>query len=104
MSIEEEYIVVTTVSTFRQKYCVPKNRLQLENTSVPVDPKWALDAVTCEDVSEFSQKWLGESIVDMHMYDTNGILDLFDEENDYLAEWSVEQKLEFINKWKTEQR
>ena len=96
----EEYVVVTAVSTFRQKYCIPKSQLQLENIDSPVDVNWALDAVTCEEVGEFSQKWLGESIVDLHVYDTDGIIELFDEENEYLDDWSDEQKLEFISRWK----
>ena len=102
--LDEEYIVVTAITTFRQKYCIPKSQLQLENTSSPVDKKWALDCVTSQDVSEFSQKYLGEEIVDMHTYDVHGIIELFDEENDYLNEWTTERKLAYIEKWKVDQR
>jgi len=95
---DEKYVVVTTVSQFRMRYVVPMSELQKENELAPVDPKWALDGVTCEDYYEFSQEHIGETIVDLCIENEEQILDRFDRENDYLISWNKEQKLECIRK------
>jgi len=95
---DEKYVVVTAISQFRMRYVVPMSELQKENELAPVDPKWALDGVTCQDYDEFSQEHLGEVITDWHVEDEDHILHRFNTENDYLAGWSKEQKLNWIRK------
>ena len=34
----KQYVIVTAVSTFRQRYCIPMDELQAENTDMTVDP------------------------------------------------------------------
>lgn len=103
---EERYVVVTTTSSFRQRYAIPVSRLQELNTDVDItnDPvrqvEWAKDSVTAEEIKEFSQKWLGETIVDTFILDEERVLQLFDRDNDYLSEWTKEKKLEWIDDWK----
>ena len=105
---DERYVVVTCVSTFRQRYCVPVSELQKLNTDVDImsDPvkqiEWANDSVTMEEVKEFSQSHLGEQILDTFILDEERVLQLFDRDNDYLKEWTKEQKLERIHNWKDE--
>jgi hypothetical protein len=78
--------------------------LQKLNTDVVLDEKmaivWAGDSVVMEEVNEFSQKWLGETIVDTMVLDEKQTLDLFNSDNDYLTTWSNEEKIEFLNNWK----
>ena len=93
---EEKYVVVTAISQFKIRYVVPMSELQKENELAPVDPKWALDGVTCSDYEEFSQEHVGETILDWQVEDEEQILERFDRENDYLASWTKEQKLESI--------
>ena len=101
----ERYVVVTTVSQFRQRYTIPVSELQKLNPHVDISNdvvkqvEWAQDSVTTEDVNEFSQKWLGETIVDTFILDEERMLNLFDRDNDYIKEWSKKQKLEFFNNW-----
>ena len=95
---DEKYVVVTAISQFKIRYVVPMSELQKENELAPVDPKWALDGVTCQDYEEFSQDWLGEVITDWHVENEEQILERFDRENDYLSSWSKEQKLNLIRK------
>jgi len=95
---DEKYVVVTAVSQFRMRYVVPMSELQKENELAQVDPRWALDGVTCNDYNEFSQDHLGEVITDWHVEDEDHILHRFNTENDYLASWSKEKKLEWIRK------
>ena len=102
MGIEKkpEYVVVTCISSFRQRYVIPVDELQALNPDAPVDPAWALDCVTMEEVKEFSQRHVGEQIIDAQVVKEAEILQFFDADNDYLAEWSEEQKLEWIRDWK----
>jgi len=83
--IQTEWILVETVSQFRQRYVVevPKGKSD-----------YALDSVTMEDVKEFSQKHLGETIVSHRVISEKDALDLFDEDNDYLKDWTDDKKME----------
>lgn len=58
--------------------------------------EYALDTVTMEEAKEFSQKWLGETIVSHRKIKKKQILKLFDEDNDYLKDWDEDKKLEFV--------
>ena len=103
---EDKYAVVTVISQFRQLYVIPVSKLQETNNTVSLkdNPEqivpWAEDTVTSEDAKEFSQKWLGETILDTFILDEERALMLFDRDNDYLSGWTKEQKLDFIDDWK----
>lgn len=100
---DERYVVVTCLSQFRQRYVIPASELQQMTPDVKLEPQtlvdYANDSVTCEDVKEFSQQWLGETIVDTFIVDEPRILHMFNRDNDYLAGWSDEKKLEWIKDW-----
>lgn len=95
-----KYAVVTTVSQFRLRYVIPMDQLQNLNTEAPVELEWAEDCVTCNEVKEFSQKHLGETIVDTVEMSEEEILEFFDADNAYLSGWTQEQKLNWIRDWK----
>jgi len=97
--VKEQYVVVTAISSHRMRYVVPMSELQKMNTDYQVDTKWALDAVTMQEVKEFSQEHLGEQIADMFVMDEEDVLDLFDGDNDYASSWSKEYKLAWIHHW-----
>lgn len=97
--MEKKYVLVTAMAQYRMRYAIPMDELQKLNPAAPVDPKWALDSVTCNDVKEFSQLWLGETIVDHEVLSEQQILEKFDSDNDYLAGWSTEKKLSYIHDW-----
>jgi len=102
----ERYVVVTCVSTFRERYCIPVSELQKLNPDVDItnNPvkqiEWANDSVTMEDVEEFSQAHLGDQILDTFILDEERVLQLFDRDNDYLKDWGKEQKLKHIHDWR----
>ena len=103
--MKSEYVVIDTVSMFRQRYVVPKSEMQEWNEEVKLTDKlakeWAADAVTAEEIKEFSQKWLGETITNIDLVDTEKILSIFAEDNpEIIKEWSQAKQLDFINKWK----
>lgn len=100
---EQKYAVITCISTHRMRYVVPVDELQKMNTEVSVEGReidWAKDTVTMQEVKEFSQEWLGESIVDGYLLDEEGLLELFERDNDYLRGWTKEKKIEWIRDWK----
>lgn len=105
---DKRYAIVTCISQFRQRYCVPVDELQKMNPDVnimdspAVQVHWADDLVTCEEVKEFSQHWIGEQIVDTFIVDEPRALLMFDRDNDYLASWTKEKKLEWINNWEAD--
>lgn len=93
-----KYYVVTAISQYRMRYVIPVEDLRDEDGNV--EKIWAEDEVVMEEVEEFSQKHLGEVIVDVVEEDEEQILERFDEENSYLKEWDTEQKINYIRRWR----
>lgn len=99
-----EYVIVTAVSSHRMRYCIPVDELKKLNQEV--DPtvddlhEWARDCVTMEQVKEFSQHWLGETIIDSVLVNEDQMLEQFDDDNDYLQKWSRDYKIDWVRRWK----
>lgn len=102
--LEGKYTVVTVVSSFRQRYVIPTEALQELNADFDLDEKearvWAEEEVMAENIKEFSQHWLGESVIDIDFVDEKRILEIFKRDNPYLDEWDDEKKIKFIRDWK----
>ncbi len=101
MSSDNKYVVVNALTQYRMRYVIPLDELQKLNPDHPVDPKWALDSVTCEDVEEFSQLWLGETIIDHEVVSEERILEMFDTDHEYLVNMDTDRKLSIIRNWKS---
>jgi Holliday junction resolvase len=80
-----KWVMVDTVSQHRMRYLV----------EVPEDQpeEWALDTVTCEEALEFSQEFIGETIISHRVVTKEEALIQFDKDNDYLIEWDEELKI-----------
>lgn len=98
-----KYVSVTTVSTFKHRYVVPIEELQKLNPDHDItnDPKeaslWLKELIQEKKVDEFSQRHLSEVPVDVSFARTDeDILEIFDDENDYISFWSAPQKLNWI--------
>lgn len=100
LEAKPEYVVVTCISSYRMRYVVPMDELQKLNPDQPVDPSWALDSVTMEEVKEFSQRHVGEQIIDAQVVKEPEILQFFDADNEYASSWDEEYKLACIRHWK----
>ena len=86
-------VMVEELVTFRHRYAV-----ELEDDDLA---KWAKDSVVCKNpatFNEFSQYHVGDQILSHRVISKEEYLRMFDEDNDYLKEWSDEQKFSFINK------
>ena len=79
--------LVETVAIFRMRYVVETNH-----------PDYAVDEVLVREKEEFSQEYLGNNVSFVREITTEEYLRLFDEDNPFLKHWTVEQKLDFINK------
>ena len=82
---DKVWVMVECISTFRERYMV----------EAPADHhEYALDDVTMQRPKEFSQHWLGETIVSHRvMESTAEALVLCDLDNDYCSDWTDEQKI-----------
>ena len=106
--LESKYAVVTVVSSFKQRYIIPTEALQELNKDFDLDEKearvWAEEEVVAENVKEFSQHWLGETVVDVDLINLEKALELMRKDNKYLTEgesaWPIEKQIRYINEWK----
>ena len=103
--MNKDYVVITAISSYRMRYVMHRDDLQ-QVAEEHLD--WcenliecARDIVSSEECEEFSQEHVGEYIVDTVEMAESDVLELFDKENDYMSEWSREQKLSFMKTlWK----
>ena len=88
-----KFVLVDTISQFRMRYVieVPDDHNDGEHPCTAED--WAADTVTCEEMKEFSQSWLGETIVSTREISKEEIIPLCDKENQYCQSWNDEQKM-----------
>ena len=78
--------LVETISMFRIRYVVDCKSAE-----------HAKDTVTMNEVEEFSQLHIDEMITSARVIDDAEYLRTFDEDNDYLKEWSEEQKFKYVH-------
>ena len=78
------WVLVETISTMRHRYMI----------ETPEDhPEWAMDSVVMEDAGEFSQKHIGELIMDYKIIYESDVLSMCDEDNEVYKSWPDENKL-----------
>ena len=89
-----KYVLVDAISMYRIRYAV----------SVPEDfsdtkaIEWAGDSVTMQEVEEFSQLHLGETITASRIILTKEeFLKQFDDDNDYSRIWAEETKMKCVH-------
>ena len=84
MNDNKVWVLVETVSMFRQRYMV----------EAPADhPEYALDDVTMETAKEFSQLHVGETITSHRVVTKEEALLLCDVDNNYCQAWNDEHKM-----------
>ena len=89
--IETQWVLVETVSMFRERYMV---EVPIGTDQYGKDKAdWALDTVTLEEAKEFSQEHLGETIMSHRVVTKEEALALCDKDNDYARVWNDELKV-----------
>lgn len=86
--MEKKLYLVETVSMFRMRFVVEAK-----------EAGHAEDEVVCNngDLEEFSQKHIAENIVSTREITADEYMKLFDEDNDYLKQWTDVEKMQFVN-------
>ena len=93
MSEKKKLYLVETVSMFRMRYVIESK-----------DESDALDEVTyystggSENLTEFSQKHIDEVITSSRKLSDKSYLKLFDKDNDYLKNWTDDEKRIYIKR------
>lgn len=90
--------MIDCVSTHHIRYCVKvETKEQLQNVFEKIDQS-NYDASHDHSLTEFSQEFLGEKVISASKITSEEeYLKIFDEDNEYLSDWSEYQKLDFIN-------
>lgn len=94
----KKYVVVDTVLQYKRRYVISLDELQKFNTDYPVEPEWALDCVTCDEINHFSESRLDETIFDYRLTTEQDVLEMFDKEHPTMLDLETEAKLDYINK------
>jgi len=88
-----KFILVDTISQYRMRYIIEVPDDHNEHEYPCSAEQWAADTVTSEEMKEFSQLWLGETIVSTREITKEEIVPLCDKENNYCQSWDDEQKM-----------
>lgn len=106
--MKDRYVVLTAVSSFRQRYVVPISEVQKWNEEVKATDKlseqWVAEAVDGEEINEFSQKWIGEQVLDSTILEEEEILALWQKDNPDVTETDIpmSRRLSMIRNWKAD--
>ena len=86
---EKKIFIVETISQHRLLYAIKaETREEAES--------FVLNA-SAEEIKEMGQNHVGESVFCSYDVNEEGYIETFDDINDYLKEWSTDQKLKYIN-------
>jgi hypothetical protein len=89
-----KFVLVDTISQYRMRYIIEVPDNHNENEYPCSAEQWAMDTVTAEEMKEFSQFWIGESIFSTREIAKEEIIPLCDKENSYCQSWDDEKKME----------
>jgi len=97
--MSDNYVIITTLSHFKLRYAIPQAAFDALGFSEPIDRDKLVALVSSGRVREFSQTHLGEVLGDVSVYTEQDALTIFDLDNAYLKDWTVEQKIAYMQKW-----
>ena len=96
---QKKIVIVDVVSTHRLRFAV-----EVEANDDKVARQYAVDDWVLEqdnpDFQEMSQKHMGCFDIDSRVVTQEQYLELFDEDNDYMAHVELDRKLSYINRVK----
>jgi len=81
---DKVWVLVECIQQYRMRYMVEAPKAH---------PEYALDDVTMQDVKEFSQLDIGETIVSHRVVSTEEALQMCDVDNDYCSSWDTDKKI-----------
>lgn len=84
-----KFVMVTAISQFRMRYVV---EVPESFSGSPAD--YAKDTVVCDEAVEFSQEYLGETIIDSHEVDLELAVSQYRIDNPAFSAWSDQKIIE----------
>ena len=89
-----KYVLVEALAQYRMRYVieVPDNHNDGEYPCTA--QQWAEDTVVSEEMKEFSQLYLGETIISSREIPKEEIVLLIDKDNEYCKSWDDEHKFD----------
>ena len=97
--MEKKLVLIDTISTHRIRYAV-----EIEATDNDKAIEYALDNWILEqenvDFKEFSQKHMGSMDISSRVISREEYLKVFDQDNDYMKDFTNDVKFNFINRIK----
>ena len=90
--MEKKLYMVETVSIFRHRYVVEAREAEHAEDEVVMGI-----GQSSSDFQEFSQKHVDELITSTREISAEEYLKQFDIDNDYLKDWSIQQKMQYIH-------
>ena len=83
-----KFVLVETISQYRMRYVIEVPDNHNDGMYECSATQWAEDTVASEEMREFSQKWVGESILSSREVSRDEVLELCDIDNDYCSSWT----------------
>lgn len=99
---ETQWVLVECINTFRTRYMV---EVPVGTDDFGKDKSlWALDTVVMGEANEFSQEFLGETIVSHRVVTKADAMTLCDIDNAYTKGWPEELKVQnYFTEWKEQE-
>jgi len=91
--MSKKLYLVETMMTYRMRYVVAAYEEEHALDEVAMNSSGSYN----ENWKEFSQLALPEQIFSSRELSAKDYMDMFDKDNDYLSDWSQEQKMSLIN-------
>jgi hypothetical protein len=91
-----KYVLVDTLIQYRMRYVIEVPDTHNDGEYPCTAEQWAADTVTSEEMTEFSQLYLGETIISTREIAKEEIIPLCDADNGYLQGWTEEQKMKLV--------
>ena len=88
-----KFVLVETISQYRMRYVIEVPDNHNDGMYECSATQWAEDTVSSEEMREFSQKWIGESILSSREVSRDEVLELCDIDNDYCSSWTDDHKI-----------
>jgi hypothetical protein len=89
-----KFVLVDTVLQYRMRYIIEVPDDHNDREYPCTAEQWAADTVTSEEMKEFSQLYLGETIIDTREIAKEEIIPMCNKQNEYCQSWTDEKKLE----------
>ena len=97
---QKQLVLVETISMHRLRYAIEVEADSEEKAYEYALDTWVLDHNKEEGFHELSQKHMGDIDISTRIITEEEYIKIFNQDNDYLSEISVNRKLGFINRTK----